>query len=246
MITTEEKFRWENTTRLLYFKHRGNLNKILEELRNLYPASDPEHRVSSKNDNITFQFVQKVIEKFKKQKKNEFAESVASSFMEYAFIGTRQRELQCLQDLENLENYEFILKSGCCDSVAEAHISDDNEEYYKCLKCGNRCNVYRAPNLSVFELRKKLREELRKDEAHLVQAVTDLGFGGEKTPLIKETHKHFTLNVGDKKGKLQSALVEEDKKLLQNIDQQDPRTRESIRKALEKRLMQLEGKTVDD
>jgi len=123
--------------------------------------------------------------------------------------------------------------------------SDSDEEYYRCLKCGNRCNVYRTPNLSVFELRKKLREELRKDESHLIQAVTDLGFGGEKSPLIKETHKHYTLSIGAdaNKKKVQSNLIEKDKQLLQEIDQQDPRTRESIRKALEKRLMQLEGET---
>ncbi|MHA1882013.1 MAG: hypothetical protein ACTSUO_03095 [Candidatus Thorarchaeota archaeon] len=248
MATTEEKFRWENSARLLYFKHRGDLNKILEELRKLYPAPDPEHRVFSENDNITFQFVQKVIEKFKKQRKTEFAESVVSSFMEYAFIGTRQRELQCLQDLEKLGDYEFVLQSGCCDSPVERCVDDNEREYYRCLKCGNQCSVHRTPNLSVFELRRKLRRELREDEAHLIQAVTDLGFGGEKPPLIKETHKHFTLNVnaGEKRKQIPSNLVEEDKQLLEDIDQQDPRTREAIRKTLEKRLFQLEDKSKNE
>lgn len=237
MSASEEKFRWENTARLLYFKYRGNLTQVTDELRKIY-----------ENPNISFEFVVKVIKKFKEQQKREYGVNVAANFLEYAFAGTKQREIGCTEDLDKLSKHEFILRSGCCNAVAERKVREsDQVEYFVCLKCAGHCSTYKVPDLEVFAFRQGLREEIRKDEQQLVKSVTDLGFAGEeKVPQILEKHTHYELNTGQ--GLPPDSLPEADRKILQDVRQVDSRTRESAIKEIEKlkNRMLTEGKVEEN
>lgn len=230
------KLELENKTRLLFFKHRGDLPAIIKELRDEY-----ESEVENVNERITIEYVEKIIRKFKREQKvnDPF---VATNIMNYVFMGTKQRELLWDIDDQELEEHKFYHRSACCDAVVRLRINDNEESYFICLKCEKVCNAYRLPNLEIFEVQRKLRVEKRKDEEQLVKAIDSLGFGGEKTPIMKQYFNQVVL-PGSKRvdSKEVKKLPISDQKLIENMDDMDPRDRETIRKELEKIKRKVAG-----
>lgn len=230
MSTSIEKLEWENKTRLLYFKHRGDLSRILADLREQFP------NVENTGDRFTAEFVNKIIKKFKRQHKvNDLY--VSSHIMEYVFMGTKQREINWQLDDDILEEYCFVYKSGCCDAATELRSNHENEPIFTCLKCDKICNVYRKPDLEMLEFRRKIRVEKRNDEASLVQAIDKLGFGGPKPPVVKNYNNIVQIPSAPKKKKIKSVEVKElpegDQNLIKNMDEMNSRDREAVRKQLE-------------
>ncbi len=233
------KLELENKTRLLFFKHRGDLPAIIKELRDEY-----EGEVDNAGSRITVEYVQKVIKKFKKeQKKND--PFVATNIMNYVLMGTKQREQLWDTDNQELDAYRFYYLSGCCDAMTKIRVGDKDEKYFTCLKCDKICNGYRLPDLRIFELQRKLRIEKRNDEERLVKAVEGLGFGQEKAPVLKQYYNQLT--VGGSPGVKQidskeiKGLPSDALRLIENIEGMDPRDRESVRKKLEKTRRDLTG-----
>jgi len=207
---TLQKLEWENTTRLLYFKHRGDLLKVLKDLRDKY-----ENEVENVNERITAVFVEKVIKKFKKEQKvnDPF---VATWILDYIFMGTKQREVLWNEDDLELVEHRFSYRSACCDAAAQPRVNDAKEITFVCLKCEKICNAYRVPNLGVFETLRKLRIEKRNDEEQIVKSADSLGFGGEKPPLIKETNYQVVLGDGSGRKKVKS-LVKGDQQIVADL-----------------------------
>lgn len=230
MGSSLQEKRWENTARLLYFKHRGDLVKVLEDLKAKY-----EHEVENVDERITLDFVEKVIKRFKRQQRINDP-YVAVWIMEYVFMGTKQRELDWQVDDQQLEEYKFVYRSVCCDKAVEQRTDTSKEKFFVCLKCGERCQVYRIPNLDIFEIKRRIRVEKRKDETQLIKAVESLGFGGEKPPIIKQTN--YQVITGDREvsrsRKKVKSLPVEDRKLIEATENMDPRDRETVIKELEK------------
>lgn len=229
MHTSIEKLEWENKTRLLYFKHRGDLSKILAELRDLFP------NVENTGERFTAAFVNKIIKKFKQQHKvNDMY--VASHVMEYVFMGTKQREVNWQLDDDILDEYCFVYRSGCCDAATNLRPNHENEPIFTCLKCDKICNVYRKPDLEMLEFRRRIRVEKRNDEKSLVQAIDKLGFGGPKQPVVKNYNNIVQIPSASKK-KIKSVEVKElsegDQNLVKNLDDMNSRDREAVRKQLE-------------
>lgn len=232
MHTSIEKLEWENRARLLYFKHRGDLSRILADLRNLFP------NVENSGERFTAEFVDKIIKKFKRQHKvNDLY--VASYVMEYVFMGTKQREVNWQLDDDVLDEYCFVYKSGCCDAATIARPNHEGEPIFTCLKCDKICNVYRKPDLEMLEFRRKVRVEKRNDEESLVQAIDKLGFGGPKPPVVKNYNNIVQIpstSVSRKK-RINSVEVKElpesDQTLVKNLDDMNSRDREAVRKSLE-------------
>jgi len=226
-----QELKWENTARLLFFKHRGDLVRVLEDLQVKY-----EHEVENVKERITLDFVKKVIDKFKKQQKVNDP-YVATWVMEYIFMGTKQREVDWQLDDQELEEFKFLYRSVCCDKATEQEKTQDTrEEYFVCLECKKRCDVYRIPNLDIFEVKRRIRIEKRKDEEQLVKAVDTLGLTGEKAPIIRQTNYQFITGraeIGGGRKRVESLPIE-DQKLLKGLDDMDPRDRETVRKQLEK------------
>ena len=232
------KLELENKTRLLFFKHRGNLVDVLKELREQYGGE-----VDNTDDRITIEYVEKIIKKFKKEQKvnDPF---VATNIMNYVFMGTKQRELLWDTDDQVLEAHKFYYLSGCCDAMTKSQINDKGEQYFICLKCNKICNGYRQPDLRIFGLQKQLRVEKRKDEEHLVKAIDSLGFGEGKPPTIHEHYNQVVIGGNDRRqvnSKEIKKLPASDQKFIQNMDDMDPRDRETVRKELEKIRRRVEG-----
>ena len=225
MSSSLQKLEWENTTRLLFFKHRGDLSKVLKDLRAKYGSE-----VDNVDERITIDFVEKVIKKFKRQQKANDP-FVASHIMEYVFMGAKQREVLLDIDDQELEEHKFYYRSACCDAVARGRINDKEEVVFVCLKCEKICNVYRVPNLDIFEMKRKLRTERRKDEEQLVKAADSLGFGGEKPPAVKQYINQIALGNSKKISAREiKQLPPGDQQLIENMDTMNARDRETIRK----------------
>ena len=233
MANSLEKFKLENKIRLLFFKHRGNLEKIAAEAQ------------------ISIEYVKKIIDKFKAQQRRDPNLFVAQYFMEYIFMGSKERELANREDLEKIDGYALLEKSVCCDASAEPRKDEvkieDNGRTHMCLKCGRTCRIYLVPNSEVFNLRIRLREEMRKDEDHLINAVSELGFGKKNDGLIQQVSKITQYNfVG------QGKVSEDDQKVLNDISGMDPRSREKMRRDLQNSISgtvvdaEFEEKKLDD
>jgi len=228
-----QKLEWENTTRLLFFKHRGDLSHVLKDLRAKY-----ESEVDNVNERITIAFVEKVIKKFKKEQRvnDPF---VATWILEYVFMGTKQREVLWDTDDQELEEHKFYYRSACCDAVTESHVNNAGEQHFICLKCEKICNAYRVPNLDIFEMKRKLRVEKRKDEEQIVKAVDSLGFGGEKPPMIKETNYQVVLGGGGANRKQVKNLTKDDQQVVADIKRLPPMDREVVISKLRQKLDEL-------
>jgi len=228
------ELRLENLIRLLFFKHRGDVVRIIEDIKSKY---DDEVE-SSLKDRISPAYVQKKIDKFKRQQK-ENSPFVAAWIMEYVFMGTKQRELLWHTNDEELEAYKFLYRSACCDRAAEQRTNTTtNEPFFVCLKCQRACEVYRIPNLDVFELQRKIRTEQRKDEEQLTTAVDALGFGGEKPPIIRQNN--FNLIQGSDRKQIDS----KDVGTVHDIKQLPPMDREVIASKLRRKLDDLDKEEI--
>lgn len=232
------KLEFENATRLLFFKYRGELSGIVKELRERYGDT-----VENTDERITVAYVRKIINKFKKQQRKN-CPYVATHIMDYVLMGTKQREQLWSTDNEELEAYRFYYLSGCCDAMTRPRIDHEGEQRFICLKCDAICNGYRIPDLRIFELQRKLRVEKRKDEEQLVKTVESLGFGQEKAPVLKQvynqvfTSEHEVKQVDSKEIK---RLPEDAQQLIGEIPNMDPRDRESVRKKLDRVRRDLQG-----
>jgi len=219
------KLELENKTRWLFFKHRGDLVEVIKELKAEY-----EDEIDNNSERITVDFVKKIIGKFKKeQKKND--PYVATNIMNYVFMGTKQRELLWDADEQALEAHRFYYLSGCCDAMTRLHVDSKSEQIFTCLKCGKICQGYRQPDFRVFELQRKLRVEKRKDEDQLVKAIDSLGFGEGKPPVMKQYFNQVVLPGAKKVDSNEiKKLPPSDQKLIEDIQNMDPRDVEAIAK----------------
>lgn len=232
------KLELENTTRLLFFKYRGNLVEILKELRDKY-----EDEVDNVDERITIKYVEKVIKKFKKEQKANDP-FVATNIMRYVFAGTKQRELLWAADDQKLEEHKFYYLSGCCDARTRMHTNDKGEIHLTCLKCDKICLGYRQVDLRIFELQRKLRAEQRNDEEQLIKAIDSLGFGEGKPPTIHEHYNQVVIGGNDRRqvdSKEIKRLPAGHQKLIEEMKDMDPRDRETVRKGLEKITRKVVG-----
>lgn len=232
------KLEFENKTRLLFFKHRGDVPKIIQDLRETYDTLD------NVDERITVTYVKKIIDKFKRQQRKN-CPYVATNIMDYVLMGTKQREQLWSTDNQELEPFRFSYFSGCCDAMTKRLLDSKGEECFTCLKCDKICQVYRLPNYRTFELQRKLRVEKRKDEEHLVKAVDSLGFGQEKTPIQKNYFNQVIAGsapgVKQVTSKEIKGLPPAAQELIVDMDNMDARDRESVRKEFERLRRNLQG-----
>jgi len=236
MSTTLQKLEWENTIRSSFLKHRGNLSEVLKDLKAKY-----ENEVDNADERFTVAFVKKIVSKFKRQEKVN-SPFVATWILEYILAGTRQREVLWDGDDQEVEEHKFHYRSGCCDAVAESRTTEEGTPYFVCLKCGEVCQVYRAPNLSIFEMKRKLRVEKRKDEEQIVKAIDSLGFGGEKPPVIKATYNQVVLGEGNSNRKHVESLTTENKQLVQDVGDLSSMDREVVIARTRQKLVEMDEK----
>jgi len=229
MSNSIQKYNLEDNIRFYYFRYRGVISKIVEGLSKL-PGYE--------NTNIDPVYVQKIIKKFKKQRKNDIGIHVCYNFMEYLHMGVQERLCRYQQWLDELEGKSEILVSAC-HKVPVGEIRNDLDEIvgYRCLelKCGCITPTVLLENIGIYDLRMKILDEMRKDENLLLKAIKDLGFSVAEPQNITKINQ-YNFNSGSNSKQI-DRIYKEDQKLLQGIDGMDPRSREKMIKNLEKEII---------
>lgn len=210
MSTGIEKYRLENKVRLLFFKYRGDIEKIAAE------------------GNVPIEYVQKIVAKIKRRQKRDVDYWIASTITEYIMMGIEQRT-QCLSNLLNeLMAEKSVNVSMCCGYPVNEHKWDD-EKHYICQKCDKDCAVTLVDRRNFIIIHKTI-ELLRQEQESVVDFMTKFGYTNkEDTPVNKITQ--FNIVAG-------GALTTQDKKLLGDVSELDPRTREKLRKDLERQIIE--------
>lgn len=166
---TVEKLALENRCRMLGCKYRGDIPRIVKELRATFPNMD--HRV------ITLKYVGRVLNKYKDQEVDG-SPLVATWVIEYLIEGIRQRQVEWSDEADLLEQSKYINMSYCCNKVAVQHTFDElPDESWLCTSCLEACQVRRTVDIDVLRFLRTSRIEKRKDDAALAKAIEDIGYG---------------------------------------------------------------------
>lgn len=231
----------EDSILFFYFRYRGNLSKIVEGLNKL-PGYE--------NTSIDLTYVEKVIKKFKRRRKDDWGVNICFTFMEYLYMGVQERLCRYQEWLDKFKDAEEVLVSTCHRvPVGERRVGTGAVQYI-CLdpKCGNICTTMLLNKPDILDLQMRILEEMRKDEDHLLQALKTLGFTVADPPNINKI-TNYNLTVEKDKQSRSLPNKDRDKKLLGTIDDMDPRSRERLIKDLERDIctdVQFEEEKQDD
>lgn len=211
-----QKLQLEDRIRILCLKHACNVEMVAKE------------------GNVSQEYVRKIIAKIKRKHNEDVNAIVGDNMTKYIVLGTEQRKAWLLEELQREGSKQIELKSCCCSRPVKVH-NWDGEEYHTCTKCGKDCESIvvdpRNHNLII-----KLIAELRAEDESLVAFLERLGFvvNGNKENNPGTTINNFNVALAASK------LGPEDQKTLAETEQLDPRTRESLRKDIEKRIIDAE------
>lgn len=212
MSTGIEKYRIENKVRLLFFKHRGDIEKIAKE------------------GDVPIEYVQKLVAKIKRRQKRDVDYWIASTITEYIMMGVEQRT-NCLTKLLNeLMDKKSVNISICCSYPVNEHTWDD-EKHYVCQKCGKDCSVKLVDKKNYGAIYETIGL-LRQEQESIVNFMTRFGYTNKEEPPVNKITQFNIVAEGK--------LTERDKKLLGDVSELDPRTRERLRKDLEKQMIDSE------
>ena len=222
MSSEIEKFRLEERLRLLCFKHRGNVELVAKE------------------GNVPIEYAKKIIDKLRKQQKRDVSLMVSSTIAEQVLIGTEQRKAYLIELLNQEMSKPPEEESVCCRSSVITYIWE-GEPQKKCKKCGNTCEV------EILDNRKKtlilnIVEQLRAEDESVVDFLERLGFVNKpQEPGARITQ--YNISMGNQQPKQQPQLDGTDQGLLTDAANLDPRTREALRRNLERKM--IESNVVD-
>lgn len=164
-----EKFRLESKIRVAFFKHRGDVVRIADEL------------------GIDIRYIEKIVCKIKRRKKRDVSYWLATSIMELIHIGFTQRTLRLSNFCNELENERYAEVSMCCSEPVKREQSDSTP---KCLKCDKECRTKTVSRAGVITLIDKLHISLREEEKQLADFAVKMGFLGKeelpKPPIVKQ------------------------------------------------------------
>ncbi len=210
MSTQIGKFKLEEKIRLSFLKHRGNLGLVADEC------------------GIDLEYVDKVCKKIKRKQQRDVSLWVSSTIAEYLLAGSEQRRAYLIEILNKEIQKPPMEESVCCGSPIDKHTWDE-ELHSTCKKCGKDCEII-VVNTVNEKLVLKLIEQLRAEDDSICEFVVKLGFTNredDQQAVNKTTN--YNLLLGD--------LSNTNKELLGEVNQLDPRSRESLRKQLEGRIV---------
>lgn len=210
-----QKLQLEERIRILCLKHAGNVEIIAKE------------------SNVSPELVSKIIAKIRRKRNEDVNALIGDSMAGYIVLGAEQRKAWLLAELQK-ESAKQIERRSCCHGRPVKVHNWENEEHYICTQCDKDCDTYEVDPRDQ-KLMIKLIAELRAEDAALVDFLERLGFvvSGKK----EDENKGTTINNYNV-ALAASKLTPEDQKMVTEAGQLDPRTRESLRKDLEKRMIQ--------
>jgi hypothetical protein len=205
-MTGIEKFNLTEKIRVSFLKNAGNVLKVATDC------------------NVPIEYARKICQKFKKQQQRDVSVFVASKMAEYVMVGTEQRKAHLLAALEAEINKPDEVVSLCCGFPVKVHTWED-EEHYICKKCDKDCEVVcRSTRDKNYIL--KLIGELREEDITVINFMEKLGFTDRPDgPQVVNKTTNYNLVLDGK-----------DKAVLQDAEQMDPRSRETLRKSIESKI----------
>jgi|SRR3990167_6082316 len=223
-----EKFRMEQRVGSLIFKHRGNIDKVVAEC-----GADPD-------------YVRTISERIQRKRKHEVNYDIACAISEEVLSGHQQETAHLIECLNDLTGYKDLV-SPCCKVRMNRYIFDDEFKYI-CSKCNIEI-------MNVIEKQKNYKEiraiiaELRKEREFLTEFAAKMGFvvpkqdGSSITPTVNDNRKiigsqHIHLGQPGAKQVDSVVLNDEEQSLIEQARSLDPKTRESLRKGIESRMLE--------
>jgi hypothetical protein len=203
-----DKLRLEERIRLLILKHRGCVELV------------------ARDGNVPEDYVRKIIKKVRRKRNMDVDFYVGTTMAQYIMDGSEQRKIYLMEQLREEVEKPIELVSVCCDVSVKEH-AWDGESHYTCDKCGKDC-VTQVKNTKDKGIIIKLLSELREEDQSIVEFLVKLGF------MNKMANGDFDAKPKDVNKQIKS--VEIDRKLLEDTSNLDPRSREALRKSLEKRI----------
>jgi hypothetical protein len=144
MTSNIEKYRLEETIRRSFFKHRGNINGIIEET-----GLDPD-------------YIRKISSKIRRGFSHDINFETAC-FISDALLTGREQRMIILEDRLN----EILSKKGLisiCHSAPVRMNSWEGEPRYKCKVCGADCEIMEADMVDNHALSKIITLMRKEDE----------------------------------------------------------------------------------
>lgn len=208
-----QKLQLEERIRVLCLKHAGNIEMIAKE-----SGTPPE-------------FVKKVVAKIQRKRSLDVDAVIGDSMAGYIMLGAEQRKAWLLEQLQR-ESSKPIDTLSCCHSKPVKKLQWDGDNHFVCTQCEKDCMVYENDPRDQ-KLMIKLIAELRAEDATLVDFLERLGFvvGNKKEEDNGTTINNYSIALAASK------LSQEDQKTLTEASGLDPRTRETLRKDIEKRII---------
>lgn len=165
MSTGIEKFKTEERIRRLFFKHRGNINAIINET------------------GFDGNYIRAITKKIKGSLRKDVNFEIAC-FITDAILAGREQRLIIMEDrLQELLNKKKKLISACCNWEIKEN-KYENEIRYKCLKCFGDCDTIEIDTVNDTQV-VKLIDRMRKEDELIAKFLATMGIvatGGELSP----------------------------------------------------------------
>jgi len=209
-----EKFKVEETIRISYLKHGGNILKVSEELQ------------------LDTAYVKKITDKYENAQRRDVDRLVANDIAKYVLLGSEQRKNRLIDIINTLADDEKIYLSSCCHVPVREH-SFDGEVYYICKSCNETCEIELSTKDAIYKLILRYNEQLREEDKLLIDFADKMGFTNkEEPPVTKVTQYSVTLPSNSK-----NLLNDE---TIKDIEKMVPAERERLRKSIESRIINEE------
>lgn len=173
-----EKQKLENQIRLSYYKHRGDVFAISQELQ------------------VPEEYVIKIAKKIKNRQKRDADFLISSTIMEHLILGSNQRNKTLTELLAKLDKHLEKEVSHCCYATIEVRAVASATANF-CSECGQRCSIENRLDTECVTLVNETIENLRGEDDSLVKFADKLGFTNkEEQPTNKITQYNISLNNG--------------------------------------------------
>jgi hypothetical protein len=212
-----DEFKLVEKIKLSYLKNRGNVIDISKEL------------------NINIEYIQKMVNKFKKKEDRDVSTLIANNLMSHVMLGSQSRTVRLMELVKTIEGAEKPVLSVCCQSSYD-EIQDSYCDFYLCQKCHRRCDIHYFIKPAVYNIMVSLIEQLREEDISLIEMADKMGFTNvQKVPdtLIQQNNKILILN-------------ENEKEAFRDLKSLPPLDREKIIDRIGKILIQDKRKEIED
>jgi len=209
------KLKLEEHIRFLLLRYPQNLDRVAEEASN-YAGTD-----------VPVSVVNKILVKFKTKQDRDVKYWVACNLAQEVLRQSMSRQAKLEAIYTHWDGKEEPLVSACCEFPVDKHETIEGNIYYRCLKCNNTCNVAKAKNLDLENLKLRLIKDMRLESEHLMKFAKEMGFIAESgEPTSKGDKNYIFVNQQQNNPPLSGIPVESS--IAKKAEEMTPMEREKL------------------